>query len=65
MVSAREQAYKQTDRFVYLGRTITVDGKVDKEIASRICRSWKCFRRLSEAMCDRRRVDLRLKVHLL
>ena len=64
-VSAGDQTYKQTDRFVYLGRTIAADGKADKEIASRICRAWRCFRRLSEAMYDRRRVDLRLKVQLL
>ena len=64
-VSAGGQAYKQTDRFVYLGRTITADGQVDKEIARRICRAWTCFRRRSEAMYDRRRLDRRLKVQLL
>ena len=64
-VSAGGQAYKHTGRFVYLGRTITADGKADKEIASRICRAWTCFRRRSEAMYDRRRVGRRLKVQLL
>eukprot|EP00903_Cladosiphon_okamuranus_P017583 g16196.t1 len=60
-VRAGGRTYKQTDRFVYLGRTITADGKMDKEIASRICRAWKCFRRYSEATYDRRRIDHRLK----
>eukprot|EP00752_Nemacystus_decipiens_P016746 g14984.t1 len=64
-ISASGQSYQQTDQFVYLGRTITADGKADKEIVSRICRAWKCFRRHSEAMYDRRRVGLRLKVQLL
>lgn len=33
---------EQTDRFVYLGRTICVDGeKVDREITSGIYRAWK------------------------
>ena len=63
-VSAGDQTYKQTDRFVYLGRTITADGKVDKEIANRICRAWRCFRRHSVAMYDRRRANLWLKVQL-
>lgn len=40
-ISAGGQTCKRTDRFVYLGRTITADGTVDKEIASRVCRSWK------------------------
>ena len=53
-VNAGDQTYKQTDRAVYLGRTITAGGKADKEIASRICRAWRCFRRHSEAMYDRR-----------
>ena len=64
-VSAAGQTYKQTDSFVYLGRTITADGKADREIASRICRAWKCFRRNGAAMYDRRRVDSRLKIRLL
>eukprot|EP00752_Nemacystus_decipiens_P017313 g15509.t1 len=64
-ISVSGQTYQQTDQFVYLGRTITADGKADKEIVSRICRAWKCFRRHSEAMYDRRRVGLRLKVQLL
>jgi len=64
-VSAGGQTYQQTDRFVYLGQTITADGKADKEIVNRICRAWQCFRRHSEAMYDRRRVDLRLKAQLL
>ena len=65
-VSAGGQTYQRTDRFVYLGRTITADGKADKEIVHRICRAWQCSRRHSEAMYDRRRVDLRrLKAQLL
>lgn len=36
-VSAGGQTYKQMDRFIYLGQTIIADGKVDKDIASRIC----------------------------
>ena len=64
-VSTGDQTYKQTDRFVYLGRIITADGKVDKETANRICRAWRCFRRHSEAMYDRRRANLWLKVQLL
>eukprot|EP00752_Nemacystus_decipiens_P009408 g8411.t1 len=31
------------------------------EISSRICRAWKCFRRYSEAIYDRRRIDHQLK----
>eukprot|EP00752_Nemacystus_decipiens_P018192 g16322.t1 len=31
-ISASGQTYQQTDQFVYLGRTITSDGKADKEI---------------------------------
>eukprot|EP00752_Nemacystus_decipiens_P004783 g4354.t1 len=64
-ISASGQTYQQTDQFVYLGRTITSDRKADKEIVSRICRAWKCFRRHIDAMYDRRRVGLRLKVQLL
>eukprot|EP00752_Nemacystus_decipiens_P004811 g4378.t1 len=64
-VSAGSQTYQQTDRFVYLGRTISADGKADMEISSRICRAWKCFRRYSEAIYDRRRIDHQLKVQLL
>ena len=64
-VSADGQTYQQTDWFVHLRRTVTTDGKADKEIVHRICRAWQCSRRHSEAMYDRRRVDLRLKAHLL
>eukprot|EP00752_Nemacystus_decipiens_P001316 g1306.t1 len=64
-VSAGSQTYQQTDRFVYLGRTISADGKADMEISSRICRAWKCFRRYSEAIYDRWRIDHQLKVQLL
>ena len=64
-VSAGDHTYKQTDLFVYLGRTITADGKVDKEIANRICRAWRCFRRHSEAMYHRRRANIWLTVQLL
>eukprot|EP00752_Nemacystus_decipiens_P018359 g16470.t1 len=60
-VSAGSQTYQQTDRFVYLGRTISADGKADMEISSRICQAWKCFRRYSEAIYDRRRIDHQLK----
>ncbi|CAB1105114.1 unnamed protein product [Ectocarpus sp. CCAP 1310/34] len=49
-VSAAGQTYKQTDRFVYLGRTISADGKADREITSRSCRAWKCYRWNSASM---------------
>ncbi|CAB1118453.1 unnamed protein product [Ectocarpus sp. CCAP 1310/34] len=49
-VSAAGQTYKQTDRFVYLGRTISADGKADREITSRSCRAWKCYGRNSASM---------------
>ncbi|CAB1110695.1 unnamed protein product [Ectocarpus sp. CCAP 1310/34] len=64
-VSAAGQTYKQTDRFVYLGRTICADGKVDREITSRICRAWKCYRRNSTSMYDRKRANRQLKIRLL
>ncbi|CAB1116823.1 unnamed protein product [Ectocarpus sp. CCAP 1310/34] len=64
-VSAAGQTYKQTDRFVYLGRTISADGKADREITSRSCRAWKCHRRNSASMYDRRRVDRQIKIRLL
>ncbi|CAB1102930.1 unnamed protein product [Ectocarpus sp. CCAP 1310/34] len=64
-VSAAGQTYKQTDRFVYLGRTISADGKADREITSRSCRAWKCYRRNSASMYDRRRADRQLKIRLL
>ena len=38
---------------------------MDKEIKNRICRAWRCFRRHSEAMYDRRRANMWLKVQLL
>lgn len=50
-VSAAGQTYQQTSSFVYLGRTITADGKVDREIASRICRAWKRFCRNGAPRC--------------
>ncbi|CAB1118815.1 unnamed protein product [Ectocarpus sp. CCAP 1310/34] len=56
--------YKQTDRFVYLGRTISADGKADREITSRSCRAWRCYRRNSASMFDRRRADRQLKIRL-
>ncbi|CAB1117856.1 unnamed protein product [Ectocarpus sp. CCAP 1310/34] len=59
-VSAAGQTYKQTDRFVYLGRTISADGKADREITSRSCRAWKCYRRNSASMYDRRRANRQL-----
>ncbi|CAB1109306.1 unnamed protein product [Ectocarpus sp. CCAP 1310/34] len=52
-VSAADQTYKQTDRFVFLGRTISADGKADREITSRSCRAWKCFGRNRASMYDR------------
>ncbi|CAB1116625.1 unnamed protein product [Ectocarpus sp. CCAP 1310/34] len=64
-VSAAGQTYKQTDRFVYLGRTISADGKADREITSRSCRAWKCYRRNSASMYDRRRAHRQLKIRLL
>ncbi|CAB1101598.1 unnamed protein product [Ectocarpus sp. CCAP 1310/34] len=64
-VSAAGQTYKQTDRFVYLGRTISADGKADREITSRSCRAWKCYRRNSASMYDRRRADRLLNIRLL
>ncbi|CAB1104614.1 unnamed protein product [Ectocarpus sp. CCAP 1310/34] len=64
-VSAAGQTYKQTDRFVYLGRTISANGKADREITSRSCRAWKCYRRNSASMYDRRRADRQLKIRLL
>ncbi|CAB1097149.1 unnamed protein product [Ectocarpus sp. CCAP 1310/34] len=64
-VSAAGQTYKQTDRFVYLGRIISADGKADREITSRSCRAWKCYRRNSASMYDRRRADRQLKIRLL
>ncbi|CAB1098275.1 unnamed protein product [Ectocarpus sp. CCAP 1310/34] len=63
-VSAAGQTYKQRDRFVYLGRTISADGKADREITSRSCRAWKCYRRNSASMYDRRRADRQLKIRL-
>ncbi|CAB1099251.1 unnamed protein product [Ectocarpus sp. CCAP 1310/34] len=59
------QTYKQTDLFVYLGRTISADGKADGEITSRSCRVWKCYRRNSASMYDRRRATRQLKIWLL
>ncbi|CAB1112068.1 unnamed protein product [Ectocarpus sp. CCAP 1310/34] len=64
-VTAAGQTYKQTDRFVYLGRTISADGKADREITSRSCRAWKCYRRNSASMYDRRRANRQLKIRLL
>ncbi|CAB1105935.1 unnamed protein product [Ectocarpus sp. CCAP 1310/34] len=64
-VSAAAQTYEQTDRFVYLERTISADGKADREITSRSCRAWKCYRRNSASMYDRRRADRQLKIRLL
>ncbi|CAB1105143.1 unnamed protein product [Ectocarpus sp. CCAP 1310/34] len=64
-VSAAGQTYKQTDRFVYLERTISADGKADREITSRSCRAWKCYRRNSASMYDRRRANRQLKIRLL
>ncbi|CAB1120849.1 unnamed protein product [Ectocarpus sp. CCAP 1310/34] len=64
-VSAAGQSYKQTDRFVYLGRAISADGKADREITSRSCRAWKCFRRNSASMYDRPRANRPLKIRLL
>ncbi|CAB1099768.1 unnamed protein product [Ectocarpus sp. CCAP 1310/34] len=64
-VSAAGQTYKQTDRFVYLGRTISADGKADREITSRSCRAWKCYRRNSASIYDRRRANRQLKIRLL
>ncbi|CAB1103136.1 unnamed protein product [Ectocarpus sp. CCAP 1310/34] len=64
-VSAAVQTFKQTDRFVYLGRTISADGKADREITSHSCRAWKCYRRNSASMYDRRRADRQLKIRLL
>ncbi|CAN0279008.1 unnamed protein product [Ectocarpus sp. 13 AM-2016] len=64
-LSAAGQMYKQTDRFVYLGRTICAVGKADREITSRSCRAWKCYRRYSASMFDRRRADRQLKIRLL
>ncbi|CAB1104552.1 unnamed protein product [Ectocarpus sp. CCAP 1310/34] len=64
-VSAAGQTYKQTDRFVYLGRTISADGKADREITSRSCRAWKCYRRNSASMYDRRRANRQLKIRLI
>ncbi|CAB1097697.1 unnamed protein product [Ectocarpus sp. CCAP 1310/34] len=64
-VSAAGQTYKQTDRFVYLERIISADGKADREITSRSCRAWKCYRRNSASMYDRRRANRQLKIRLL
>ncbi|CAB1102284.1 unnamed protein product [Ectocarpus sp. CCAP 1310/34] len=64
-VRAAGQTYKQTDRFVYLGRTISADGKAEREITSRSCRAWKCYRRNSASMYDRRRANRQLKIRLL
>eukprot|EP00752_Nemacystus_decipiens_P015574 g13897.t1 len=61
--SLPDPAVKMTER----GRQGNVDGysqadgKADMEISSRICRAWKCFRRYSEAIYDRRRIDHQLK----
>ncbi|CAB1096177.1 unnamed protein product [Ectocarpus sp. CCAP 1310/34] len=51
-VSAAGHTYMQTDRFVYLGRTISADGKADREITSRSCRAWKCYRQNSASTYD-------------
>ncbi|CAB1121541.1 unnamed protein product [Ectocarpus sp. CCAP 1310/34] len=59
------QTYKQTDRFVCLGRTISADGKADQDFTSRSRRAWKCDRRNSASMYDRRRADRQLKIRLL
>ncbi|CAM9429564.1 unnamed protein product, partial [Ectocarpus fasciculatus] len=40
-------------------------GKVDREITSRICRAWKCYRRNSASMYDRKRANRQLKIRLL
>ncbi|CAB1100678.1 unnamed protein product [Ectocarpus sp. CCAP 1310/34] len=68
MISAAGQTYKQTDQFVYLGHTIFADGKADREITSRSCRAWKCYRRNAGTVlrCTTwRRADLQLKIRLL
>ena len=65
-IVATGQRYKQTERFNYLGGTISADASMDAELASRIRVAWCALRKYSRQFYDRPvtviPLDLRVKL---
>ena len=63
-ITANDQPLKSAKLFKYLGGIITEDGRIDQDIANRICKASQSFGRLMSRVWDKHNITIEAKMSL-